>query len=329
MQLEYLQFDPNHITKFPLFLIHGKEVILRNEIKDRIKTFISNESGSNIIVLDQSNLNDLETIIKENISDDLFGQATTVIINHHKGTFPKAITDFFADYDFPEDSDIKIIIDSTSEKINQNLKWIKKIKEICLQISCPSMKTLIDEKKWVRSKLDFLTSKEIDFLLDDLITANRGNLQSMNNDIKVIKVLCQKEESKSLALANLKLSFQMSPFEIEDKILLGDSKNVIKIIYQLKQSDPNSLSGLLWIINKITYNSVMAKNHSDAQSSLQKANIWSNKVPLYIKFLNKHEGVALDVFYKRAFWLDQYWKGSKKGDIWQEVISLVKAMCSS
>ena len=201
MQLEYLQFDPNHITKFPLFLIHGKEVILRNEIKDKIKTFISNESESNIIVLDQSNLNDLETIVKENISDDLFGQATTVIINHHKGTFPKAMTDFFADYDFPEDSDIKIIIDSTSEKINQNLKWIKKIKEICLQISCPSMKTLKDEKDWVRNKLDFLTTTEINFLLDDLIAANRGNLQTMNNDIEVIKVLCHKDESKSLALA--------------------------------------------------------------------------------------------------------------------------------
>ena len=52
----------------------------------------------------------------------------------------------------------------------------------------------------------------------------------MNNDIKVIKVLCQKEEN--IFLANLKLSFQMSSFEIEDKILLGDSKNVIKIIYQ-------------------------------------------------------------------------------------------------
>ena len=48
-----------------------------------------------------------------------------------------------------------------------------------------------------------------------------------------------------------------------------------------------------------------------------------------MKFLNKHESVALDIFYKQAFWLDQYWKGSKKGDIWQEVISLVKAMCSS
>ena len=189
MQLEYPQFDPNHITKFPLFLIHGKEVILRNEIKDKIKTFISNESESNIIVLDQSNLNDLETIIKENISDDLFGQATTVIINHHKGAFPKAMTDFFADYDFPEDSDIKIIIDSASEKINQNLKWIKKIEEICLQISCPTMKTLKDEKDWVRSKLDFLTTTEINFLLDDLIAANRGNLQTMNNDIEVIKVL--------------------------------------------------------------------------------------------------------------------------------------------
>jgi len=329
MQLEYLQFDPNHITKFPLFLIHGKEVILRNEIKDKIKTFISNESESNIIVLDQSNLNDLETIIKENISDDLFGQATTVIINHHKGTFPKAMTDFFSDYDFPEDSDIKIIIDSTSEKINQNLKWIKKIKEICLQISCPSMKTLIDEKKWVRSKLDFLTSKEIDFLLDDLITANRGNLQSMNNDIKVIKVLCQKEESKSLALANLKLSFQMSAYEIEDKILLGDSKNAIKIICQLKKNDPNSIGRLLWVINKITHYSVMAKSNSNAQSFLQKVKIWPSKIPLYMKFLNKHESVALDIFYKQAFWLDQYWKGSKKGDIWQEVISLVKAMCSS
>ena len=329
MQLEYLQFDLNYIDKFPLFLIHGKEVILRNEIKDKIKTFISNESEPNIIILDQSNLNDLETIITENISDDLFGDATMVVINHQKGNFPKVMTDFFSNYDFPEDSDIKIIIDSASEKINQNLKWIKKIKEICLQISCPSMKTLKDEKEWVRSKLDFLTTKEINFLLDDLIAANRGNLQTMNNDIEVIKVLCQKDESKSLALANLKLSFQISPFEIEDKILLGDSKNVIKIIYQLKKSDPNQVSRLLWIINKITYNSVMAKNHSNAQYFLQKAKIWTNKVPLYIKFLNKHENKALDKFNKQAFLLDQYWKGSKKGDIWQEMISLVKAMCSS
>ena len=329
MQLEYPQFDPNHITKFPLFLIHGKEVILRNEIKDKIKTFISSESESNIIVLDQSNLNDLETIIKENISDDLFGQATTVIINHHKGAFPKAMTDFFADYDFPEDSDIKIIIDSASEKINQNLKWIKKIEEICLQISCPTMKTLKDEKDWVRSKLDFLTTTEINFLLDDLIAANRGNLQTMNNDIEVIKVLCHKDESKSLALANLKLSFQMSAYEIEDKILLGDSKNAIKIICQLKKNDPNSVGRLLWVINKITHYSVMAKSNSNAQSFLQKVKIWSNKIPLYMKFLNKHENKQLDKFNKQAFLLDQYWKGSKKGDIWQEVISLVKAMCSS
>ena len=329
MQLEYLQFDPNHITKFPLFLIHGKEVILRNEIKDKIKTFISNESESNIIVLDQSNLNDLETIIKENISDDLFGQATTVIINHHKGAFPKAMTDFFADYDFPEDSDIKIIIDSTSEKINQNLKWVKKIEEICLQISCPSMKTLKDEKDWVRSKLDFLTTTEINFLLDDLIAANRGNLQTMNNDIEVIKVLCHKDESKSLALANLKLSSQMSAYEIEDKILLGDSKNAIKIICQLKKNDPNSVGRLLWVINKITHYSVMAKSNSNTQSFLQKVKIWSNKIPLYMKFLNKHENKQLEKFNKQAFLLDQYWKGSKKGDIWQEVISLVKAMCSS
>ena len=329
MQLEYPQFDPNHITKFPLFLIHGKEVILRNEIKDKIKTFISSESESNIIVLDQSNLNDLETIIKENISDDLFGQATTVIINHHKGAFPKAMTDFFADYDFPEDSDIKIIIDSASEKINQNLKWINKIDEICLQISCPRMITLKDEKDWVRSKLDFLTTTEINFLLDDLIAANRGNLQTMNNDIEVIKVLCHKDESKSLALANLKLSFQMSAYEIEDKILLGDSKNAIKIICQLKKNDPNSVGRLLWVINKITHYSVMAKSNSNAQSFLQKVKIWSNKIPLYMKFLNKHENKQLDKFNKQAFLLDQYWKGSKKGDIWQEVISLVKAMCSS
>ena len=73
----------------------------------------------------------------------------------------------------------------------------------------------------------------------------------------------------------------------------------------------------------------MAKNHSNAQYFLQKAKIWTNKVPLYIKFLNKHENKALDKFNKQAFLLDQYWKGSKKGDIWQEMISLVKAMCSS
>ena len=48
MQLEYLQFDPNHITKFPLFLIHGKEVILRNEIKDKINSFFGYNCISNV-----------------------------------------------------------------------------------------------------------------------------------------------------------------------------------------------------------------------------------------------------------------------------------------
>ena len=129
MQLEYLQFDLNYIDKFPLFLIHGKEVILRNEIKDKIKTFISNESEPNIIILDQSNLNDLETIITENISDDLFGDATMVVINHQKGNFPKVMTDFFSNYDFPEDSDIKIIIDSASEKLIKILSGLKKLKK--------------------------------------------------------------------------------------------------------------------------------------------------------------------------------------------------------
>ena len=176
--------------------------------------------------------------------------------------------------------------------------------------------TLKDEKDWVRSKLDFLTTTEINFLLDDLIAANRGNLQTMNNDIEVIKVLCHKDESKSLALANLKLSFQMSAYEIEDKILLGDSKNAIKIICQLKKNDPNSVGRLLWVINKITHYSVMAKSNSNAQSFLQKVKIWSNKIPLYMKFLNKHENKQLDKFNKQAFLLDQYWKGSKKGDIW-------------
>ena len=105
------------------------------------------------------------------------------------------------------------------------------------------MKTLKDEKDWVRNKLDFLTTTEINFLLDDLIAANRGNLQTMNNDIEVIKVLCHKDESKSLALANLKLSFQMSAYEIEDKIFdicksysLNNKKQEISLIDNLRNS---------------------------------------------------------------------------------------------
>ena len=121
--------------------------------------------------------------IQNNIGGGLFGSQIIIKIVHSEGRFPKALSETLEKIDLDNMNNIKIIIDSISESISSNTKWIKDNREFIQIVECTKLKPL-DEKKWLRDKLNFLDKKDADRVARHLFELNSSNLVAHRNDIE-------------------------------------------------------------------------------------------------------------------------------------------------
>ena len=223
-------------------------------------------------------------------------------------------------------SNIKIIIDSVSESISSNTKWIKDNKELIQIIECKKLKPL-DEKKWLRDRLNFLDKKDADKVAKHLFDLNSSNLVAHRNDIEILKIL-HSAEKDSVSLENSISSSIHAPYELEDCILSLNEKKSIKILRQIKQNDPSSLALVIWVLDKLISTSMMAKKSASPKKYLENAKMWSTKITLYLSFIKKMEASLLS-FSKDIFEIEKTFKGVKRFDAWKEVERLIIKICTS
>ena len=132
-----------------LSLIHGKEMLLKNEVKDFLTQDFVNQGYGETIIFEANESDDLLSAIQNNLGGGLFGSQIIIKIVHSEGRFPKALSETLEKIDLDSMDNIKIIIDSISESISQNTKWIKDNKEFIQIVECTKLKPL-DEKKMVK-----------------------------------------------------------------------------------------------------------------------------------------------------------------------------------
>ena len=143
-----LDFKTNLRGSAVISLIHGKEMILKNEVKDFLTKDFAVQGFDETIIFDTNELDGLLLAIQNNLGGGLFGSQLIIKIVHSEGRFPKALSEILEKIDLNNMSNIKIIIDSVSESISSNTKWIKDNKELVQIIECKKLKPL-DEKKWL------------------------------------------------------------------------------------------------------------------------------------------------------------------------------------
>ena len=223
-------------------------------------------------------------------------------------------------------SNIKIIIDSVSESISTNTKWIKDNNELIQIIECKKLKPL-DEKKWLRDRLNFLDKKDADKVAKHLFDLNSSNLVAHRNDIEILKIL-HSAEKDSVSLENSISSSIHAPYELEDCILSLNEKKSIKILRQIKQNDPSSLALVIWVLDKLISTSMMAKKSASPKKYLENTKMWSTKITLYLSFIKKMEASLLS-FSKDIFEIEKTFKGIKRFDAWKEVERLIIKICTS
>ena len=321
-----LDFKTNLRGSAVISLIHGKEMILKNEVKDFLTKDFAVQGFDETIIFDTNELDGLLLAIQNNLGGGLFGSQLIIKIVHSEGRFPKALSEILEKIDLNNMSNIKIIIDSVSESISSNTKWIKDNKELIQIIECKKLKPL-DEKKWLRDRLNFLDKKDADKVAKHLFDLNSSNLVAHRNDIEILKIL-HSAEKDSVSLENSISSSIHAPYELEDCILSLNEKKSIKILRQIKQNDPSSLALVIWVLDKLISTSMMAKKSASPKKYLENAKMWSTKITLYLSFIKKMEANLLS-FSKDIFEIEKTFKGIKRFDAWKEVERLIIKICTS
>tara|TARA_B100000282_G_scaffold166724_1_gene120709 strand:- start:506 stop:1483 length:978 start_codon:yes stop_codon:yes gene_type:complete len=321
-----LDFKTNLRGGAVISLIHGKEMILKNEVKDFLTKDFAGQGFNETIIFEANELDGLLSAIQNNLGGGLFGSQLIIKIVHSEGRFPKALSEILEKIDLNNMSNIKIIIDSVSESISSNTKWIKDNKELIQIIECKKLKPL-DEKKWLRDRLNFLDKKDADKVAKHLFDLNSSNLVAHRNDIEILKIL-HSAEKDSVSLENSISSSIHAPYELEDCILSLNEKKSIKILRQIKQNDPSSLALVIWVLDKLISTSMMAKKSASPKKYLENAKMWSTKITLYLSFIKKMEASLLS-FSKDIFEIEKTFKGIKRFDAWKEVERLIIKICTS
>jgi len=321
-----LDFKTNLRGSAVISLIHGKEMILKNEVKDFLTKDFAVQGFDETIIFDTNELDGLLLAIQNNLGGGLFGSQLIIKIVHSEGRFPKALSEILEKIDLNNLSNIKIIIDSVSESISSNTKWIKDNKELIQIIECKKLKPL-DEKKWLRDRLNFLDKKDADKVAKHLFDLNSSNLVAHRNDIEILKIL-HSAEKDSVSLENSISSSIHAPYELEDCILSLNEKKSIKILRQIKQNDPSSLALVIWVLDKLISTSMMAKKSASPKKYLENAKMWSTKITLYLSFIKKMEASLLS-FSKDIFEIEKTFKGIKRFDAWKKVERLIIKICTS
>ena len=309
-----------------LSLIHGKEMILKNEVKDFLTKDFANQGYGETIIFEANESDGLLSAIQNNLGGGLFGSQIIIKIVHSEGRFPKALSETLEKIDLDNMNNIKIIIDSVSESISPNTKWIKDNKEFIQIVECTKLKPL-DEKKWLRDKLNFLDKKDADRIARHLFELNSSNLVAHRNDIETLKIL-HTAEKDSVSLENSISSSIHTAYELEDCLLNLDEKRSIKILRQIKHNDPNSLALVIWVLDKLISTSLMAKKSSSPKRYLENTKMWNSKISLYLSFIKKMESSLLNLS-KDIFEIEKTFKGIKRLDAWKEVERLIIRICTS
>lgn len=326
MKISSLNFKSNLIDKAVLSLVHGKEMILKNEVKDFLTKELAGQGFDETVIFEASDSDSLLSTIQNNLGGGLFGSQLIIKIIHGEGRFPKSLSEVLEKIDLDNMSHIKIIIDSVSESINSNMKWIKGNKELIQIIECTKLKPL-DEKKWLRDRLSFLDKANAERVGKHLFELNSNNLVAHRNDIEILKILYS-SENDSISLENSIDSSIHIPYELEDSLLSLNEKRSIKILRQIKYNDANSLALVIWVLDKLISTSLIAKKNPYPQKYLENNGIWKSKVNLYLAFIKKM-GPTLFSLSKDVFEIEKTFKGIKKLDAWKEVEKLIIKICTN
>ncbi|MEL0237973.1 MAG: DNA-directed DNA polymerase [Gammaproteobacteria bacterium] len=317
---KYLETSKN------IFFIYGSEVVLRNNAKDDVKSHLNKKGFFEKRTITKENFDQIENIIIESSGGSLFGSKIIIDIHHDQGKLPENIAKIFEIPNIDSNEHVALIINSHNEKLNKNTKLYKTIDKFSLIIECRKLKSF-EEKIWLKNQLNFIADKHKHDFVSNIYEMNIGNLVAQQNEVNILKLLYNHELGLPHTHQNDSSIFE--PFELENAVIDFDTKNAIRIIHSIKESDAHYGPLLVWIIGKIVNSSAAAKQANSTKQILGKLGIWSSKIPSYMNFIKIHSLKSLIGLQKEIYMLDLTSKGLTKRNFWNDIDNIIIRLTTS
>ena len=310
-----------------IFFIFGQEIVLKNNARDDIKSYLKQHQGfEEKRVIQEGEIDNIHQVILENAGGSLFGSKTLIEISHAaKGKIDNYIQSLVEIPNINSMENIAIIIESRLDKINKRLKWFKAIDEIALIIDCQKLKSF-EEKIWLKQQLKFLDVQKRSEAVERIFALNSGNLVAQQNEVNLLKLF--NASNHHIQVDYVDDNAEFVPFELEDMILKRNTSQALRIILSIKEHDDHYAALLVWVLGRIINNAVAAIQSPRPDAALLKLGVWDNKVSDYKKLMQSFKLKRLIGFQKKIFELDLSNKGINKTNFWERISDLVLELSS-
>lgn len=305
----------------PVYLISGDEPLQVMEATDLIRAKARELGFSERTVLDVDKDFDWSQLAAEASNLSLFAEQRILELRIPSGKPGKqggaALVEYAAR---PADDTVLLITAGKLDKASTNTKWFKAIDELGVSCQCWPIDSYA-LPGWIENRCiqkGMHPDKEAVRLLVERV---EGNLLAAAQEIEKLRLLVDgsqlSAEQVSMAVVD---SSRFSIYDLGDAALSGDISKTAHIINGL-QAEGVEVVLALWAISREirTLNAAASSGQQSADSALAKAGVWSKRVPVMKKALQRHNANSIQQLMTMCAATDRMIKGVELGKAWDQL----------
>ncbi len=321
MKVNFINFSDPKDHKY--FLLIGGEFVLKQDVTDKILQSLANDGFTEKVTISQDELDTIQEVVSRNIGGSLFQENLIIHIKHTSGKFPEKIKSLLEDEQIFKSSNIALIIESSIEKIPASGSWIGNFDSFGLIINCSKLKVM-EEKIWLKRKLDFLPKDLLPIFGGSIFQNNEANLLGQKNEVALLKLIFLNEDMvHESETDHMVFGSGISAFELEDLLIERNFKQALKTINHMREQDRQNSAPIIWIIAKVINSCLESLKSTNKKSALIKSGVWRSKIGLYLDLIKQAKIAEFLKLNEEILKIDLINKGIMKAETWEQIDRVV------
>jgi len=325
---------PAHLERqlLPVYLVSGDEPLLLQECCDLVRHHARAQGCNEREVIDTGVAGfNWQDILHSAASMSLFAERKLVEIRLPSGKpgadGSKALCDYL---EIASAEDVLLVIAGKIDKQSTNSKWYKALDKAGATVQVWP----VDAAKlpgWLRQRVTAAGMRIDDDALQLLCERVEGNLLAAVQEVEKLKLLARDSHITARTVTeSVSDNARYNVFELADRALAGDTVASLRILHGLR-GEGTEPPVVLWALAREirTLQDVQADcaGGKNPVQALTARRVWKSRIPLMQAALARHTTNSVSLLLEQALTVDGSIKGFARGRPWDNLESLLIALC--
>lgn len=314
----------------PVYIISGDEPLLVQESADLLRNLLKAAGFSERELMHVEGNFDWQQVLQSASSMSLFAEQKIIELRIPSGKpgdqGSKALLELVNQ---PMEGNVLLVLLPRMDQSSQRSKWFKALESagVLVQVWPIDAKQM---PRWLEQRFRRAGLKASRDAINVMSVRLEGNLLAAVQEIERLRLLAKDDVvDVELVTEGVADSARYDIFTLVDAALGGDSARTLRIARGLQAEGAE----LLFITNMLSRELRQLAQMSDEasrngmDSALKKGRVWQKKKPLVTRCLKENSRDKLQALQARVARIDWMVKGLATGDPWDELASILAALC--